>query len=108
MTRDGILVESAGRLFTEYKEDITEGGIIGALSSGAEYEEAINKQQGQGSSKVESRLLKAPDVSAASLIKQDRQRLLDMDDESRRKVLGLLWSYLHRVTLDDDTLDERK
>ena len=108
-TRDGILVDSASNLFTEYEEDLTEGGVIGALSTGAEFEEALQSKKGDDSlSKVESRILKAGDPSTKRLSQADSELLLNMDDENRRKALGLLWAYLHRVELSDSLLDERK
>lgn len=109
MTRDGILVESAGRLFTEYKEDMDEGGVVGALSRGAEYDSRLQATKEVDSlGKVERRLLDATDKSKTKFAKPDRTKLLSLSDEPRRKILGLLWAYLYRTELDDATLNERK
>lgn len=108
MTRDGILVDSASKLFTEYKEDMEEGGVVSALSRGAEYDNRISltKEDG-GSGKVERRLLDATESTQASFGTPDRTKLLEMSDEPRRKILSLLWAYLHRVELEDPAFNER-
>jgi translocation protein SEC63 len=37
---------------------------------------------------------------------KDREILRQSDDSTRRKALALLWAYLNRIDLDDDTLNE--
>lgn len=107
-TRDGILVDSASNLFTEYKDDMNENAVIGALSSGVEFEDILQDKKGDdNSTKLEARIMKADDA-CKRLSKSDRERLLNMDDEKRRMALGLLWAYLHRVELNDPILDERE
>lgn len=107
-TRDGILVDSASNLFTEYKEDMNENSIISALSTGVEFEDVLQDQKGvDASSKVEARITRSDDA-IKRLNKTDRETLLNMDDEKRRKALGLLWAYLHRIELNDPVLDERE
>ena len=108
-TRDGILVESASNIFTEYKDDMTESDVVGALSSGAEYENTFPVKKGDdSSSRLESRIAQADEMSKNRLSKSDLDLLLNLDNETRRKALGLLWAYLHRVELNDPQLDERK
>jgi translocation protein SEC63 len=36
----------------------------------------------------------------------DKDRLLELDDPTRRKVLALLWAHLGRVDLGDETLNK--
>ena len=108
MTRDGILVATAGKLFREYKDDITEGGVVNALSSGAEYNDALGQnKRGADSDRIESRVLKEDESAKKTISRGSRDSLLGIDDKQRRKALGLLMAYLHRVDLKDPLLDER-
>ncbi len=108
MTRDGILVASAGKLFTEYREDMSEGGVVGALSNGEEFQEKFRGSKGEeGLRKVENKLLAGEEQAYVQLTGQDRDKLSKMEDERRRKALGLLWAYLGRVDLEDALLNER-
>lgn len=108
MTKDGILISSAGKLFTEYREDMVEGAILGALSNGDEYEAGMrSKKSHEDSSKIETRILEGTTGgSKTTLTQADKEKLLGMEDEKRRRILSLLWAYLNRVQLDDPTLDE--
>lgn len=108
MTRDGILVASAGKLFTEYREDMGDGAVIGALSNGEEFQEKFRGSKGEeGLSKVENKILGGAEHSYVNLTGQDRDKLSKVDDERRRKALGLLWAYLGRVDLEEASLNER-
>lgn len=109
MTRDKILVASAGKLFREYDNDQGESGVVGALSTGEEFDEVLKGPRADhGLSKLEQKVLsdtvQTPKLSA--LTKKDRQKLEDLDDSRRRKVLTLLWAYLGRIELDDETLND--
>lgn len=105
-TKERVLVASAGNIFREYKEDITEGGIVNALSSGDEFREMLKGSRADaGLAKLEKIIL----TDGASFISdQDREAIRQMDESSRRKALGLLWAYLGRVDLDDATLNGGK
>ncbi|KAI9726356.1 MAG: secretory subunit [Chrysothrix sp. TS-e1954] len=107
-TKEGVLTESAGKLFTEYDEDIQESEVIGALSAGLEYqEESPEILKGKDSSSaIERRVFEAPATN--SLSKKNRDLISSLDDEQRRKSLSLLWAYLHRIPLEDQNLDEQK
>lgn len=108
MTRDGILVASASKLFSEYNEEIDEGGVVGAISSGNEYEDRLKtKALEGGSDKVESKVIKSTQTSPL-LSKREENQILNLSDEKRRKILSLLWAYLNRVELSDPVLDERE
>ncbi|MBE7181834.1 MAG: DnaJ domain-containing protein, partial [Terriglobus roseus] len=111
LTKDKVLVSSAGNLFREYSETIDEGGVIGVLSSGDEYKETLGGQEAErGMASIEKRVLSegadAPTVKEMTL--KDREKLRDMDEGVRRKVLGLLWAYLARIDFADSKLDDEK
>lgn len=102
-TKERVLVASAGNIFREYKDEITDGGIVSALSSGEEFKEMLEGAQAEsGLAKLESRVL-ANDSSFLSV--KDRETLKQLDNSSRRKALALLWAYLGRIDLDDSSLN---
>jgi translocation protein SEC63 len=111
MSKEGVLMESANSLFREYEDSITEGGIISALSTGAEFQHILKGEKAEsGLGKLESRIL-AEGVAtpfAGGLSVKDRTKLEDLDGGVRRKALGLLWAYLGRVELDDPALNQAK
>ncbi|KAJ5682752.1 hypothetical protein N7462_005917 [Penicillium macrosclerotiorum] len=105
-TKERVLVASAGNIFREYKEDITDGGIINALSSGEEFNEMLKGARAEsGLAKLEKRVLAE---ESTFLSAKDRETLKQMDNSSRRKALALLWAYLGRIDLGDETLDSEK
>ncbi|KAL4917821.1 Sec63 Brl domain-containing protein [Aspergillus aurantiobrunneus] len=105
-TKERVYVASAGNIFREYKDDITDGGIVNALSSGDEFKEAIPAQKAEtGLAKLEKKVLAEGNKSLSD---QDREVIKGMDDSSRRKALALLWAYLGRVELEDSTLNGEK
>ncbi|KAL1302813.1 hypothetical protein AAFC00_003151 [Neodothiora populina] len=111
MTKEKILVTSAGNLFKEYSERLDKNGIIYALSSGAEYADILKGHKADtGSGQLEKRVLAENEASLLSsvLAEKDRKKLQELDDGVRRKTLALLWAYLGRVELDDATLNEEK
>lgn len=109
MTKEKILVASAGKLFREFETDQGESGVVGALSSGEEFNDVLTGHKAeQGLSKLEQKVL-AEDANsqlAKALTKKDRQKLEDLEDSRRRKVLTLLWAYLGRVELEDQSLND--
>ncbi|KAI9735380.1 MAG: secretory subunit [Claussenomyces sp. TS43310] len=111
ITKEKILIESANDLFREYEEGMTEGDVISALSSGAEFQTILEGEKAEsGLDKLESRIL-AEGVStqlAGGLSMKDRKNLEDLDGGCRRKTLGLLWAYLGRVELEQTDLDSAK
>ena len=110
MTREKVLIPSAGNLFKEYKEDIAESGIINALSAGEEYKEVLKGSKADaGLAKTESKILKeaSSDPSIVGLSETDKSRLQDFEGV-RRKAQTLLWAYLGRVPLSDRTLNDEK
>lgn len=111
LTAQKILVTSAGKLFQEYDNDQGESGVIGALSAGDEFEEVLKGHKAEnGLSKLEQKVLNYSKDSLIStaLTKKDRQKLENLEDSRRRKVLTLLWAYLGRIELDDEALSDEK
>lgn len=105
-TKERVLVASAGKIFREYADDITDGGIVNALSSGIEFKEMLKGSQADaGLAKLEKKVLSN---DASFLSSKDRETIKQMDESSRRKALALLWAYLGRVDLEDATLNAEK
>ena len=111
MSKEKVLIESANNLFREYSEDITEGGIITALSTGVEFQKTLKGDKAEsGLERLESRVLADGEGAslAGGLNTKDRTKLEDLEGGVRRKALGLLWAYLGRVELDDAALNQAK
>ncbi|KAF1347755.1 molecular chaperone [Delphinella strobiligena] len=111
LTKEKVLVTSAGNIFKEYNERIDKNGVISVLSSGAEYDEILKGHKADtGSGQLEKRVLSENKSSllASAMTEKDRRKVQDLDDGVRRKTLALLWAYLGRVELDDATLNEEK
>ncbi|KAJ5578528.1 uncharacterized protein N7459_007492 [Penicillium hispanicum] len=105
-TKERVLVASAGNIFREYKDDITDNGIISALSAGEEFKDVLKGAQAEsGLAKLEKQVL-ADESSFLSA--KDREALKQLDDTTRRKALALLWAYLGRIDLGDASLDAEK
>lgn len=108
LTKDKVLLASAANLFREYTEDLTEGGVVNALTSGEEYRAALAGHRADtGLGKVEKLVGESANYGrgADGLLPSDRAKL-EGSDGIRRKVLALLWAYLGRVKLDGSTLDD--
>jgi translocation protein SEC63 len=104
LTKDKVLVASANNLFKEFKEDISEGGIIAALTTGQEFQELLNGPRADaGAAKIEKKVTATPTLSNA-----DRVTLKEIEDPVRRKALSLLWAYLYRTDIDDIALRKEK
>ncbi|KAF4164165.1 hypothetical protein CNMCM6936_009528 [Aspergillus lentulus] len=104
-TKEKVLVASAGNIFREYKEDITDGGIINALSAGVEFKDMLKGSHAEaGLAKLEKKVL----AEGSILTPETRKALSQMDDSTRRKALALLWAYLGRIDLEDATLNGEK
>ena len=108
VTKEKILIASAGRLFKEYQDDLSDGGIINALSCGEEYGEVLKGNNADaGLEKVEKVILREGDrgVTVAGLNAKDKEKLANTEGV-RRKALALLWAYLGRISLDASILDD--
>lgn len=105
LTKDGVIIASAGNMFKEYKEEITVGGVAAATSAGEEFQQLLKGSNADaGLSKVERSVVTAD----ARPSDRDRLQLKGIEDPFRRKVLALLWAYLARVDLGDATLESEK
>ncbi|KAL8702661.1 MAG: hypothetical protein Q9201_004162 [Fulgogasparrea decipioides] len=110
MTKEKVLLASAGNLFREYHEEITDGGVVNALTCGEEYKDVLKGNKADaGLGKVEKKVSESENFGrgAAGLMPSDQQTL-ETSDGTRRKVLALLWAYLGRVSLDGSSLDDEK
>ncbi|KAJ9664768.1 secretory subunit [Neophaeococcomyces mojaviensis] len=104
LTKDKVLLSSAAKLFKEYKEDMTEGGVVSALSAGDEYADILRGSKADsGSAQIESKVL-----ASGVLSPSDVEKLKSIDDPIRRKTLCLLWAYLARIELGDEDLNRQK
>lgn len=110
-SKEGVLMESSNNLFRQYEDNIDEGGIITALSTGKEFESILKGDKAEsGLSKIESRITAEGEASpfASGLSVKDKEKLEDLDNGVRRKALALLWAYLGRIELDDAALTKAK
>ena len=110
LTKEKVLVASAGKIFCEYDSEQGDAGVIGALSAGEEFHEVLagNKAE-HGLSNLEQKVLSdASSIISQTLTKKDRQKLDDLEDSRRRKVMTLLWAYLGRIELGDEILNDEK
>ncbi|KAI9802101.1 MAG: secretory subunit [Piccolia ochrophora] len=111
MTKDKVLIASASNLFREYEDDLSEGGVVGALSSGEEFKEVLKGNKADaGLAKVEGRILSEDGLKTVGtgFSSKGRKKLQSLDEGARRKALGLLWAYLGRVDLGDALLNDEK
>ena len=99
LTREKVLLASAGNLFKEYKDDMVDGEVVSALSCGEEFKNVLK------GNKADTGLGKVETAIADSLTSKDRQTLEGLEG-ARRKALALLWAYLGRISLDGSTLDD--
>jgi translocation protein SEC63 len=100
-TKERVLHASAGNLFREWKEDINEEGVVGALSVGDEFNETTKPDT--GAAKAEGKVLNSALLSDAA-----KSKLKSIEDPVRRKTLSLLWAYLNRIDLEDPELEKEK
>ncbi len=110
-SKEGVLMESSNRLFREYDDQIDQGGVITALSTGKEYDEMLKGDKADaGLAKIESRIGADGELTvlAGGLSTKDKQKLDDLESGARRKALALLWAYLGRIELDDAELNKAK
>ena len=106
MTKEKVLLGSASGLFREYKDDIADGDVVNALTSGLELEEVLSGNRADaGLGKIEQSIQNAVnDFTASGLSGKDQEKVAQYDGV-RRKAAALLWSYLGRLKLDA-TLDD--
>lgn len=107
ITKERVLVASAGKIFREYEDANTEGGVLGVLSNGAEFKETLAGPKAMHAlQKLEKKVLAEGSSAVPGMTEKDRTRLQSIDDVPRRKALALLWAYLARIELDDELLND--
>ncbi|TQS36815.1 hypothetical protein Golomagni_02724 [Golovinomyces magnicellulatus] len=114
MSKENILIESANKLFREFKDDITRGELLRALSTGVEFRKLLKEKKVISRFDIlESKILSVDEAEgeeayACGMSKKNRLELEAMEVDAPRMALGLLWAYLGRVELDDAVLDRKK
>ncbi|KFY09441.1 hypothetical protein V491_08168, partial [Pseudogymnoascus sp. VKM F-3775] len=111
LSKEKVLIQSANNLFKEYEEDMAEGDVVYALSSGVEFNKILKGNKAEVSlGRLESRILAEGEFGpfASGMSVKDRAKLEDLEGGVRRKTLALIWAYLGRVELNDNALDELK
>ena len=106
VTKDKVLVASAGNLFQEYDEEASQGQVLKALTSGEEYKESFKGAKvdsGLGALE-EAILVERGGLATEGMSAEDREQYQNMEGV-RRKILALLWSYLQRIQFQDPVLD---
>ncbi|KAL2038582.1 hypothetical protein N7G274_008630 [Stereocaulon virgatum] len=107
ITKENVLLASASNLFKEYNENITDGDILNALSSGEEYKDVLaGIKADSGLGKIEKSITQE-DEAGPLMTQKDRQKL-ESYDGARRKAAALLWAYVGRIRLDGASLDDEK
>lgn len=108
VTKENVLLASAGNLFKEYREDLADGDVVNALSCGEEYKEVLSgNKMDSGLGKIEKSIARenGPDPSVSGLTPRDQEKLQGYEG-ARRKASALVWAYLGRVRLDGSSLDD--
>lgn len=108
MTKEKVLLASASNLFKEYREDITDGDVVNALSCGEEFRDVLNGSKiDTGLVKIEKRITAkhTAESTVAGLTQKDQEKV-ESYEGARRKAAALLWAYLGRIRLDGATLDD--
>lgn len=108
MTREKVLIASAGKLFKEYNEEMDDGDVFNALSCAEEFQDVLKRSDADsGTGKIEQIVAEGNDLgpNAAGFTKNDLTKLKALDGV-RRKVVALLWAYLGRKRVDGSTLDD--
>ena len=105
LTKEKVLLASASNLFKEYKEDMKDGDVVNALSSGEEYKDVLGGNRvDSGLGKIEKCILQ--EGEAGPIVTQSDHQKLKSYDGARRKAAALIWAYLGRIRLDGSSLDD--
>ncbi|KAK4575037.1 secretory subunit [Recurvomyces mirabilis] len=108
LTKEKVLITTAGNMFREFKERMDEGDVVAAVSSAMEYKEILSGANADaGLGKLEKKL-QAADSSETGMLTKDKKKLEESEEAARRKTLALIWAYLSRLELDDKSLEAEK
>ncbi|KAF2860188.1 hypothetical protein K470DRAFT_76352 [Piedraia hortae CBS 480.64] len=105
LTRERVLVASAGNMFREYNERMDEGDVLAAVSTALEYRDVLNANDGE-LGRLEKTVLASADGEL--LPSKEGKRIQDQEDVVCRKTLALLWAYLRRQDLGSRTAETEK
>ncbi|KAI9850824.1 MAG: secretory subunit [Thelocarpon superellum] len=111
VTKEKVLVASAGKIFTEYEESLSQAATVRVLSAGEEYRDVLSKGRAEsGLNTIEARTIgeSGAETIQRSLTAAERTKWERLDIGVRRKALALLWAYLGRVELGEMSLDDEK
>lgn len=114
MSKEDVLIKSANNLFLEYKDDITQSGVLSALTTGLEFQKTLSGEAKEEDIKeIEAKILETsgpPNLETVrcGMTQKDRDNLESLENGVRREALGLLWAYLGRIDLDDVSLNRLK
>lgn len=97
-TKDGVTMETAGRLFKAFEEDCDEKRAVEVLSAGGleKFKKSEKKDEGQ-----EIQIEKAIKDKVPSGVMETLQKM----EGWKRKTYGLLWAYLTRTKLGNSKLE---
>lgn len=108
VTRDGTLVTSVGRLFKEWADRIDRHGVIRAICVGEEFNEVVKGTSSQTTQSIIEERILAPSTStrvACGMTAKEQGKLQALELGPRRRAQALLWAYLGRVELGDESLE---
>ena len=102
-SKDGVMMESAGKLFKEYDEFADEDKLVEILSVGAEMRDITSGERSKewvnGEDATVERML------AQAGLSEKNTKALNKYDGWRRRALGLIWAYLYRIDLGTEKLE---
>ena len=108
VTRERVLVTSAGNMFREWKERMDGGDVISAVSSALEYKDILHGAKADsGLGKLEKKL-QAQEPTNGGMPAKDKKVLAELEDPVHRKTMALVWAYLTRLDVEDKTLEAEK
>ncbi|KAK0264459.1 hypothetical protein B0A54_13845 [Friedmanniomyces endolithicus] len=108
VTKERILVSTAGNMFKEYQERMDEGDVVGAVSSAMEFKDILQGSKADSGLGALEKLLQASDSTVTGMMPKDKRKLSELDEPARRKTLALIWAYLSRLDLNDTSLEADK
>ncbi|KAI5818681.1 Sec63 Brl domain-containing protein [Pyronema omphalodes] len=106
LTKDGVVVESAGKLFKEYDEDMDEAQLVRILTAGQEVKEITSGAREKEWANSEDATIEKKLLAAG--LRPSQLGALEKYEGWRRRAITLLWAYLYRIDLGNDALDIAK
>ncbi|TGJ67743.1 secretory subunit [Orbilia oligospora] len=100
-TKDGVLMETAGRLFKAFEEDCDEKKAIEVLSAGGLEKFQKDEKNFEGQEHIIESAIK-------NKVPIGVMKTLEKMDGWKRKTYGLLWAYMTRTKFQDAKLDAEK